>query len=168
MNPDQNKQDPVVGNDNDSSPTQSNQSQPGDYGSVNKFLFGGSKNVGRPWKLTKGSVINLVLNIITIGLLVLISFIHYKHGDSWLLVPFLVIAALAIINNIYYGWIKREIITSTFNALVWNTATGGTAVAIGTFLIIGILIVAGVGWNWGQFSKSSNATTTQSQQSVNQ
>lgn len=130
-----------------------------------KFTLGGTKNVDPVYKADKIGVIGFVTYVASLLLLIGMSYLHAKKGDHLLFIPYLVITAFGILNVMYFGWVKRELIFMSGRIFVtWNTVRHGTAVALSFLYLVAIIIVASLGWNWTRVTSPANQNNSFVQQ----
>ena len=130
---------------------------------VGKFFLGGTANVDRVDRFTPRAIISIVGYVLTIGLLVGMGYLHNKQGDSWLKTPYDIVGLLGLLNIIYFGWIKRELLWG--RGIMLNVVRHGTAVGISFIYIAGILLAYGIAWNHAGIN-SKISTNSQSSQTV--
>lgn len=112
------------------------------------FVLGGTENVSRFMKFTKASLVFYFIWLFLALCLVGLSYLHYKHGYSWLHTPFLAVTVISVLNIIYFGWIRRELVSVAYRSIIPDhTVRGGTAFSYSFLFLASVAIIAGVGWN---------------------
>lgn len=107
------------------------------------FLFGGSKNVSRFMKFTKASVVFFVIWLLLTLCLIGMSYLHYRYklDGAGFAASFLIVTIISVINIIYFGWIRRELIFVDRIGLPEHTVRGATAVAYSFFYLLRFVLV---------------------------
>lgn len=123
------------------------------------FFLGGAQNVGRPFKLTINAKHSLFIYLSLLTLLVGLAFLHIKVLPSagWLLYFYLFIVSISILNIIYFGWIKRELVFGNG----FQTVKGIVAVGASFIYLFSIAVVSVGAWNYNNSSYTVSPSTSQ-------